>query len=165
MKPGRKGGRGVYSVRKMVPPPSWRPSAKTWEIHEYFTERVVETAHTLTEAAAEACDVNPDLSPGLDCCAVCAAVLPRAAVGKNTQKANRPPLQQQGLLPCSSCQKGGSRHDTEKWGFVCYVSARTAVRHACRPCVGLQIKYINIYIILIHINIINIIIILIFRII
>ncbi|KAG1678254.1 hypothetical protein FOA52_013874 [Chlamydomonas sp. UWO 241] len=83
-------------------PPSWRPSAKTWDVNVYFSQRVVETGHTLTEAAAEACDVNPDLSPGLDCCSVCAAVLLRAAPGSKQQKAA---TSQQPLLPCSSCQK------------------------------------------------------------
>lgn len=58
-------------------------------VHPLF-ENFEETNHIVTEAATAACDADSDLTPGLNCCAVCA--------GK--------PKDGSALVTCTLCQKG-----------------------------------------------------------
>ncbi|MEW5309739.1 MAG: hypothetical protein WDW38_001601 [Sanguina aurantia] len=46
----------------------------------YSEDDIIETNHTLSKVGTDACEANPSLKPGINCCAVCAAVAGDAAL-------------------------------------------------------------------------------------
>lgn len=88
----------------LEPPPCWRPDARNTLVHSYFAAPVLETCHALTEEAEDAVSNDPDLSPGLNCCATCGST---SRMAKQNAKAAAAAGGE--LLPCKGCKQGTVR--------------------------------------------------------
>jgi hypothetical protein len=80
-------------------PSTWTADSSRYIVHEYFSITVTECNHELSKEGQDACERNGDLSPGLDCCAVCAATHKNAKI-----------KQYKGIVEqyetCRKCKKG-----------------------------------------------------------
>ncbi|GAX75590.1 hypothetical protein CEUSTIGMA_g3034.t1 [Chlamydomonas eustigma] len=79
-------------------PTPWAADSIKYEIHQYFSAFVSECNHELSQKGQDACVRNPDLSPGLDCCAICAVTSKKLSTKQSQVIMKR-------LVSCTKCKK------------------------------------------------------------